>query len=1801
MVNAILLSGQDLDHKTALQLVRNNVNLLGLSEEDISDSKISNAYTSNPAGIQLVYLQQTWKNLPVYNQIQVLAFKDGKLVSNAGGRIPGIETRITQSVETAIRAESAVLAALSAKNLVAMGAMNPVDIQPNKKSFGKLGVSYENITAELLWVPVNEGKQVKLGWQVYLLPVGTSDYWMIRIDASNGSLIEENNLTVYCNFDHPDKATKADHQHDISSCFKRTDFVEPVQGMEAFSPSIVNSATYRVIPFPAESPRHPGGGHVLKTDPWNAAPGNATTLKWHSNGTNDFNYTRGNNVWAQEDLNANNGTGTPATSTTGPDPLTFDFTPDYMVTPTQLSPVPNQQFNITNLFYWNNVIHDVLYQYGFDEPAGNFQANNQGRGGLGNDFVYADAQDGNYVAPNQNNANFSTPPDGGNGRMQMYLWDSIPAMRVNGPSSVAGIYTAFESTFSTANKLKDLGPRTGDVIWFNDDASGTVHEACGGSPANNISGKIALIVRGNCNFTIKVKNAQNAGAIAVIMINNVSGAPILMGGDDNTITIPAVMISDVDGALLSAQLGAGLNVTLAAPANADGAVDNGVVVHEFSHGISNRLTGGPAQAGCVSNAEHMGEGWSDYYSLMLTQDWANSTLTSGAMPRTLGTYAVGQAPSGGGIRTKPYSTDFTINNLVYTATLPGTGQQHTRGELWAATLWDMTWNIIQQVGTINPDIYNVAGGGGNIIALRLVTEAMKLQPCGPGFIDGRNAILQADQVLYGGQYSCAIREAFRRRGMGPNASQGSANSTTDQVPDFTSALQVVLHPSVTTVPEGQQITYTNTVTTCSAVTNYTIIDTLPSNVTYVSGGTYNAANRTVSFTVNLAAGQTQNYVFTVMVNNGSYYPTTTLFSENFAGAAMPATMTATSSTGTNWTISTAQSTSAPNSAFSSSPTVPSDQSLTNTNGIALGANPSQLYFQHLWDLETGWDGGVLEISTNNGTTWTDLGPKMFETRYNSSIDATAGTPISGREAFTGISNGFKRTAVNLASYTGQTVKIRWRFVSDNGTAATGWYVDDINLKAEPLVIMRTNLFTNTGVRVGISDTVTVITQQATCTNIAITTQPSAVSGCAGGDASFSVTATGTNPEYQWQVSTDGGANFTNIPSATSATLTLTGITGSLNNYQYRVIINNTCPSTVTSNAATLTVTTPAAITNQPASVTVCEGNNATFSVTATGPSNTYQWQVSTDGGTSWTNISGATTTSLNLTSVTTSMNGNRYRVVITSCGPAPLNSDAVTLTVNGNASITTQPSNTNACTGGNASISVIASGSNLSYQWQVSTDGGTSWTNISGATSSTLTLTGITSGMNNNQYQVIVSNSCPSSVTSNAVTLTVSDPATISGHPVNATVCAGTNASFSVTAAGTNISYQWQVSTDGGTTWNNIPGATSATLNLSAVTSTMHNNQYRVVVLSCDPTGLNSAAAILTVNNPASISNHPQSTTVCTGGNASFSVTASGTSVNYQWQVSTDGGTTWNNIPAATTSTLAVNGVTSAMNGNQYRVLLSNICTTSQASNAATLSVGAVSAINNHPEDITVCAGSNATFAVTASGTGNTYQWQVSTDGGTSWNNLSGETGSSLVISSVEANQNGYRYRAVVSGCGTVNSNGAILTVNPNPVVNLAASPYVRLTPDINTVITAASSTTAASYTWYLNGSVIPGATGNTLTVEYSGLGAYSATVTDINGCTGTSGILNIQDSTVNIAFIYPNPNTGLFSVRYSGIQTSAVNRFIVIYDSKGSRVFVRRYVITAPFQVMDVDIQHLSAGTYAVVLLDSQGNRMAQGQVIKE
>ena len=115
----------------------------------------------------------------------------------------------------------------------------------------------------------------------------------------------------------------------------------------------------------------------------------------------------------------------------------------------------------------------------------------------------------------------------------------------------------------------------------------------------------------------------------------------------------------------------------------------------------------------------------------------------------------------------------------------------------------------------------------------------------------------------------------------------------------------------------------------------------------------------------------------------------------------------------------------------------------------------------------------MEISTNNGTTWTDLGSSIISGGYNGAL-GTSANPLSGKSAFNGNSGGFVKTTINLSAYANQSVKFRFRFGSDASVAGTGWYIDDIQLKSTPQVNIKGILFNASNAKIATADTVTII-------------------------------------------------------------------------------------------------------------------------------------------------------------------------------------------------------------------------------------------------------------------------------------------------------------------------------------------------------------------------------------------------------------------------------------------------------------------------------------------------------------------------------------------------------------------------------------------------------------------------------------------------------------------------------------------------------------------------------------------------------
>jgi hypothetical protein len=266
------------------------------------------------------------------------------------------------------------------------------------------------------------------------------------------------------------------------------------------------------------------------------------------------------------------------------------------------------------------------------------------------------------------------------------------------------------------------------------------------------------------------------------------------------------------------------------------------------------------------------------------------------------------------------------------------------------------------------------------------------------------------------------------------------------------------------------------------------------------------------------------------------------------------------------------------------------------------------------------------------------------------------------------------------------------------------------------------------------------------------------------------------------------------------------------------------------------------------------------------------------------------------------------------------------------AGITVQPVNTATCAGTDAVFSIAIAGTGVTYQWQVSTNSGGTWTNISdgglysGTTTNTLTVIAAAASNSTWQYKC-VANSCGSAVASNSAVLTVTAGA-ISVQPVTGTACMGGTTSFSITATGTGLSYQWQVSIDGGSTWNNITasaiytGVTSNILNITGAANGMNGYKYRCVVNNSSCTGMKSDAVALTIVIPPVISGQPSNAIGCTGSTQSFSVTVKGSGLSYQWQVFSGGA--WVNISGATSSVYTITNAALASNNTQYRVMISN-------------------------------------------------------------------------------------------------------------------------------------------------------------------------------------------------------------------------------------------------------------------------------------
>ncbi|MCL2703195.1 MAG: immunoglobulin domain-containing protein [Defluviitaleaceae bacterium] len=480
----------------------------------------------------------------------------------------------------------------------------------------------------------------------------------------------------------------------------------------------------------------------------------------------------------------------------------------------------------------------------------------------------------------------------------------------------------------------------------------------------------------------------------------------------------------------------------------------------------------------------------------------------------------------------------------------------------------------------------------------------------------------------------------------------------------------------------------------------------------------------------------------------------------------------------------------------------------------------------------------------------------------------------------------------------------------------------------------------------IPDVVLTVTFNVIITPPSITTQPANQSAVPGGNATFTVIAAGTPTlTYQWQDSADGGTTWNDIYDAKNASFTVSGATPSMDGSQYRCIIENDAGKIV-SSAAVLTVSeAPVAPTiTGPAAMSLAVGYEATntsaFTLTGipapvvagnTNHGNRIVWNAEDK----WLDIGEGLPT-------------GTYAVVLTAGNGVPPNSThTFTLTVSAapaEPAFTTHPLNRTVAPGENASFTATAAGNPApTYQWQVNS--GSGWSDIPGATGTTLTLQSVAESLSGNQYRCVASNNL-GKAESNAATLTVSttggpggpDPTVpvITSHPLNVSTDPGRSATFSIEAVGSPAPvFQWQVNTGSG--WSNISGARNTTLTVRSVTASDDGNRYRCVVTN-NHGSVTSNEAWLAVSGEdgtaPSIISHPFNQNVMVGQSATFTVMANGIPApSYQWQVNNGSG--WSNIARATSDTLTVSNVRLSDSGNRYRCVVRNSEGTDTSDSAA--------------------------------------------------------------------------------------------------------------------------------------------------------------------------------------------------------------------------------------------------------------------------
>jgi len=563
-----------------------------------------------------------------------------------------------------------------------------------------------------------------------------------------------------------------------------------------------------------------------------------------------------------------------------------------------------------------------------------------------------------------------------------------------------------------------------------------------------------------------------------------------------------------------------------------------------------------------------------------------------------------------------------------------------------------------------------------------------------------------------------------------------------------------------------------------------------------------------------------------------------------------------------------------------------------------------------------------------------------------------------------------------------------------------------------------------------------------------------------------------NPTYLWSFS--GG-----IPS-TSSVLSPTNILYSNpGTYTVSLAVTNEC-GTKQAVDRTFTIYPSSVVGTASGNQTICQGTQPA-ALTLSSNLGNIQWQVSTTGFSGWTNINGATSSTLLLGT----LNSTRYYQAVVTNGICPaVISNMVTITVNPTSSGGIASLNQTICSG-NTPNALSLSGSVGTIQWQSSSLVNGPWTDIIGATTSTLTIGALTSTM---YYQAVVTSGvCPSAI-STKVTITVSQPSIAGTAGTDQTICQGSSPA-PLTLSGNTGTIQWQYSTTGTSGWTNINLATGATLTSSQMGPLTSTSYYQAVVTNGACLSVISNMVTITVNPTSFGGTASLNQTICFGATPN-ALTLSGNTGAIQWQSSTNN-STFNNIVGETSPTLTLGALTSTM--YYQAVVTSGVCPSATPSKV-TITVSQPSVAGIASANQTICQGTPPTALILVGNTG-TIEWQSSSSSIGPWTTISGAVGSTLTVAQMAVSSSTKYFQAVVTNgaCPSVVSNMVTITVNPTSVGGTASTNQTICSGTTPNALTLSGNTGTIQWQSSTNNSTfnnIVGETSPTLT-----LGALTSTM----------------------------------------------------------------------------------------------------------